>query len=174
MVARLTPSSQLKRCPDKCLSKAGHRRKSLDAKCGLYGYGPRVSSLLLAAGSETSVSYAVWALSPRRNAPSLRRPGRCQCTQELYDSFDFQARPVFQVGQHVELPQPYAFHYMSVRTRPRRVCLSTAVEVATKSESIITELVNFFHPFFNIVNYRNQNYLCNLFSVHINNNVYVP
>ena len=48
-----------------------------------------------------------WALSPRRNASSLRRPGRFECPQVVYDSLDFQARPVFQVGHHVELSQPY-------------------------------------------------------------------
>jgi hypothetical protein len=62
----------------------------------------------------------VWALSPRRTTPLLRRPGRFQCPQEMCDTWDFQKRPVFQVGRHVELPHSY-FAYtsgsMSVKTR---------------------------------------------------------
>jgi len=59
MVACLTSSSQVKRCPDKRFSKVEHRRISLDAKSVLCGNGPRVSSLLFAAGSKTGVPYAV-------------------------------------------------------------------------------------------------------------------
>jgi hypothetical protein len=121
-VARLTSSSQVKRCPDSCSFKARNSWKSLDTKFGLYGrwfkgfqpnFRNRFWDCCVVCG---------WALSLRGVSPSLRRPGRSLWPQEVYDSLDFQERPVFLLGLHVEVPQLYSFctfalSHVSVKTR---------------------------------------------------------
>jgi hypothetical protein len=120
MVARLTSSSQVKQCPNRCFSKV-EQAKVAGCQIRIVWIWSKGFQLTYCGRFWNRCAVCGWALSARRNAPSLRRPGRLQCRQEMYDSLDFQTRSVSQAGHHVALRQPYfscASRCMSMRTRP--------------------------------------------------------
>jgi len=95
--------------------------KIAGAKSRMYGDGPTFPKQTFVANCESAVPYVVGHCNGGEST-SINKIETFSMLEKACNSSDFQVRPVFQVGHHVELPQlcsccTYALNHMTTNTR---------------------------------------------------------